>query len=326
MRKKPKDGLTSSRKSVWFYSDMLEEVDSNLNKKSFYYYSSETSMLIDDVELSCLPLPNSSRNEYKVNLIATDSRCEGLLINAIETQYSRENLANSIYEFFKQCVSVLLTYEYAGYEIIYFSTDDGKIDSFWLSLIVPSAFIIKKDAFQQYVPLEIANELNLKTQYIVLPKENVLLFELPEYIKPNYQQMMESLAFLGENLYPKFALENMYNPTIPFSQSDYFLSREIALAKATKEIGWNSRDYSNEHKFEHYVWQRELRFYKFLCILRETILKTLNNGLKRIGKKLEFEAELIVEGLPTTQDVENATEKLSKGEIKTFNEVLEKFR
>lgn len=325
MRKKLKDGLISSRKSVWFYSDMVED-DPILNKKSFYHYSSKTNMLIDDVDSSCLPTPDFPKNKYKVNLITTDTRCEDLLIGAIETRYGRENLTNSIYEFFNQCVRVIMTYGYAGYEIIYFSTQDGAIDSFWLALITPSAFINKKDRFQQYVPLQVVKERNLEGQYIDLPKENILVFELPEYIKPYYEQMMESLAFLGKEVFPEFALENLFNPTVPFSREDYLLSKEIALAKVTSIIGWNARNYSNEYKFEHYVWQRQLRFHKFLCILRETILKTLNEGLKRIGIKLNFEAELVIEGLPTVQDAENALEKLNKGEIKTFSEVLDKFR
>jgi hypothetical protein len=325
MRKKPKDGLISSRKSVWFYSDMVGD-DPILNNKSFYHYSSNTNMIIDDVDSSCLPIPDFPKNKYKVNLITSDSRCEDLLIGAIETRYGRENLTNSIYEFFNQCVRVVMTYGYAGYEIIYFSTQDGKIDSFWLSLIPPSAFIIKKDKFQQYVPLEIVNERDLEGQYIDLPKNDVLLFEIPEYIKSDYEQMMESLAFLGKEVFPDFALENIFKPTIPFSQSDYLLSKEIALAKATRVIGWNARNYSNEYKFEHYVWQRQLRFHKFLCILRETILKTLNEGLKRIGNNLDFEAKLVIEGLPTVLDAENALEKLKNGEIKTFSEVLDIFR
>jgi hypothetical protein len=325
MRKRPKDELISSRKSVWFYSDMVND-DPILNNKSFYRHSSQTNMLIDDVDSSCLPIPNFPKDKYKVRLNTTDSRCENLIIDAIETRYGKEDLTNSIYEFFNQCVQIVMTYGFAGYEIIYFSTDKGEIDSFWLALIAPSAFIIKKDKFQQYVPLEIVKERDLEGQYIDLPKENILLFELPEYIKLNYEQMMESLAFLGSEVFPRFALENIYKPSVPFSQSDYLLSKEIALAKATKEIGYNSRNYSNEYKFEHYVWQRELRFHKFLCILRETILKTLNDGLKRIGNKLNFEAELVIEGLPTSQEAENALERLIKGEIKTFSEVLDKFR
>jgi hypothetical protein len=324
MRRKPKNDLISSQRSVWFYSDMVEN-DPNLNKKSNYHYISETSMLVDDVQSATLPIPRYSEKSYQINLSASDPKVEDLIIGAIETQFDRNDLTEAIYDFFQQCVGVVMAYRYAGYEIVYFSTEEERIDSFRLALIPPSAFFIGKNKFQQYVPPQIASELHLEKQYIEFPAENIAIFQLPEYVKAQHAQIMESLAFLGENLFPKFALENMYNPTIPFSQGDYFLSREIALAKATQIIGWNARNYSNEHKFEHYVWRRQLIFYKFLCSLRETILQTLNEALTRIGNKMGFTAELSIEGLPSAGDVDIALEKLQKGDLKTFNEVLKPF-
>lgn len=324
MRRKSKPDLISSRQSVWFYSDMVAD-DPNLNKKSAYYGASETTMLIDDVRSMTLPVPEYSRKSYRVNLSASDPKLEGLITDAIETQYDQQDLTDAIYEFFQQCIGVIVAYGRAGYEIVYFSTGGGEIDSFQIALIPPSAFIINKNKFQQYVPPEIASELKLERQYIEFRSENIVLFELPEYVKAQHDQMMESLAFIGKNLFPKFALENMYKPTIPFSQADYFLSREIALAKASRIIGWNSRNYSNEYKFEHYVWRRQLIFYKFVCSLRATILQTLNEALTRIGGKMGFTAELSIEGLPTAADVDAALRKLQEGDLKTFDEVLKPF-
>ena len=214
----------------------------------------------------------------------------------------------------------------AAYEIVYFSNDEGKIESFGFTLIPPSAFLIKKTKFKQYVPLEIAEERNLTVQYVDFAPEDILLFELPDNVKSYYNQMMESLIFLGQNLFPKFALENLRNPTIPFSHNDYMLSRELALAKATQKLGWNSRNYSNEYKFEYYVWYRQLKFYKFLCQLRDSILAKFNEGLKRVGKQMEFQAKLSVEGLATIKDIDDAMARLKNGELKTFSDVLDIFR
>lgn len=325
MRKKSREGLVSSQRSIWFYSDSIKG-DPRLDKKSAYYRITETIMLIDDVKSSCMPVPRYSRKKYKLNLTASDPKCERLIIDALENRRSREDLPDSIYEFFQTCVSVVLAHGYAGYEIVYYSKEGGDIDSFKLALIPPSAFIVKRRKFRQYVPLEIANELKLKSQYVDFSPDDILLFELPEYVQPYHEKMMEALALLGQSFYPRWALQNLYKPKVPFSQSDFTLSREIALAKATRIIGWNARNYSNEHKFEHYVWHRQLVFYKFVCSLRETILTKLNEGLKRIGNKMSFNAELAIEGLPTAEDAELALQKLHQGDLKTFTEVLEKFR
>jgi hypothetical protein len=325
MRTKSKKGLVSSQKSVWFYSDMIES-DSNLDLKSRYHYISETSMLIDDVQLMTLPVPRYSDKNYQIKLSTPDLRAESLILDAIDTQYERTDLTEAIYEFFQQCVGVMMAYGHAAYEIVYYSTEEGILDSFRIAIIPPSAFINKRGKYRQYVPSQVSKERGLEERYIDLPSEDILLFELPQNVKENHQQTMDSLAFLGQNLFPQFALDNLYNPTVPFSQSDYLLSREIALAKSTQMIGWNARNYNTEYKFEHYVWHRQLVFYRFICTLRQTILQTFNNGLATIGEKLSFKTDLLVDGLPTTQDVDFALKRLQEGDLRTFDEVLKTFR
>jgi len=322
MKKKSESGLTSSQKSVPFYND----ADLRLNDKSRYYYAAETSMLIDDVQLLVLRIPKRAKEGYEIKLSASDPRVEALIINAIESRYGRNELTHSVYEFSKQCAGVLIAYGQAAYEIVYLSTSDGKIDSFRLSPIAPSGFIAKKGKFQQYQVTPIADGTKLRKQLVDLPADSVLLFELPENVRAGHDQMMQSLAFAGENFIPEFALPNMVKPTVPFSLDDFSLSRNIAVAKATQQIGWNARNYGTEYRFEHYVWHRQLIFYKFLCNLREGILRTLNEGLTRVGERMGFRAELSFENLPSADDVDAALKKLHDGDLKTFSEVLDPFR
>ena len=321
MKKKSKSSLTSSQKSVPFYN----EGDRPPNDKSRYYYVADASMLIDDVQLSILPFPNRAKDEYEIKLTSSDAAVEALLIDAIETHYGRDELTFSVYEFFKQCAGVLMAYGQAGYEIVYFSTSEGQIDSVRLSLIAPSGFIVRKGKFQQYQMMPTSDGSNLNETFVDLPADSVLLFQLPENMRARHDQMMQSLVFVGENIFPKFAIANMINRTVPFFHDDYSLSRNIAVAKATQHIGWNARNYGIEYRFEHYVWHRQLIFYKFLCNLRESILRTLNEGLTRIGGRMGFSAELSFENLPTANDVETALEKLHNGNLKTFNQVLKPF-
>jgi hypothetical protein len=322
MKKKSRAGLISTQKSVPFYN----EASPHLKDKSRYYYAAETSMLIDDVQLLVLPIPRRTKKDYEIKLSASDPSVEALLINAIESRYGRNDLTYSIYEFSKQCAGVLIAYGQAAYEIVYLSTSEGKIDSFRLSLIAPRGFITKKGKFHQYQATPIADGTNVREELVDLPADSVLLFELPENVRAGHDQMMQSLAFAGENLIPEFALPNMVKPTIPFSLDDYSLSRNIAVAKVTQRIGWNARNYGTEYRFEHYVWHRQLIFYRFLCNLREGILRTLNEGLTRIGERMGFRAELSFENLPSADDVDTALKKLHDGDLKTFSEVLDPFR
>lgn len=322
MKKKFKDGLISSQKSVPFYN----EADPHLKDKSRYYYVADASMLIDDVQLSILPFPERAKAKYKIKLTSSDATVEALIIDAIETRYGRDELTFSIYEFFKQCAGVLMAYGQAGYEIVYLSTSEGKIESFRLSLIAPSGFVAKKGKFQQYQMMPTSDGPNLNERFVDLPADSVLLFQLPENMRARHDEMMQSLVFVGENIFPKFAIPNMFKPTVPFSHDDYSLSRNIAVAKATQHIGWNARNYRTEYRFEHYVWHRQLIFYRFLCNLREGILRTLNEGLTRIGERMGFSAELSFENLPGADGVDTALKKLHDGDLKTFSEVLDPFR
>ena len=107
---KSKKGLISSQKSVWFYSDMVNE-DTILKRKSEIYNNLESNMLVEDVGLKCFPFPEYDK-KYKVKLDTSDAKCESLIIAAIETQYGREDLENSLYQFFQTCVSVIMANSY----------------------------------------------------------------------------------------------------------------------------------------------------------------------------------------------------------------------
>lgn len=275
--------------------------------------------------LGAFPVPGFSSKKYKVVLEASDDKCEALLIDAIETNYHRNDLTEAIYNFAQQCIPSLAAYGYAPYEIVYFSDEQRSPKAFLLTPIIPASFVARKDGYEQYVPVTEKVEQELTTQYIELPAESVLLFELPEEIRASYEHMMDSLSYFGGAIIPRFAMEDLFTQSIPFSQQDYFRSREMAVASATKDIGWNGRDYGTQYELEFYVWYRQLKFYRFQCTLRSLVIAALNEGLRRIGKRLEFEAKLSIDGLPTEADAELAMTRLLSGELKTFHEVLQPF-
>ena len=99
---------------------------------------------------------------------------------------------------------------------------------------------------------------------------------------------------------------------------------DLALVEAVKPIGWNARGSYNGHVTSYYWIRLMLTFEKFKIELRHTILATLNDALKRIGKKLGFEAQIEISGLPVRVDVTDALRKLDLGEV-PFTEVMKAF-
>lgn len=310
----------STRRSIPFHG--LEAADPRLKRETDYYYLPETSMLIDDVQLYVLPVPDE---RYEIKLHSSDERVRALFTGAIRTQFERLDLSDSLYYFFRECAGAIMAHRFAAYEIAYL-LDAETVVGFELVLIPPTSFVLRGTTFRQYVPAEIRSDRGTSDKYIDLPTESVLLFQLPEYVRAEHEQTMESLASIGNNLFPKFAIENLYRRTVPFHQDNYLLTREVALAKATQSLGWNARHYGTEYKFEHYVWRRQLTFYKFICLMRQLILDGLNIALSRVGERMGFEAHLTIDGLPTASDAEVALRRLQDGDLRTFDDVLKQYK
>lgn len=324
VRKDNFKNLERKQLSIWF--DVAKyQTDRKLKDKSFRHYSSETSMLIEDLYNGVFPPAGFTSKKYKVEMEASDQKCNELFRNAIERQYPQHDLTESIYLFAQECVQCMATYGQAPYEIVYFEDGKGIDRAYLLNLIMPASFHVRKNGFKQYIPPAEVVDQSPEGKFIDLPAENILLFELPFEMK-HHESMMDSLSYFGGEVLPKFAVEDLMTQSIPFKQADYFRARELAVAHATKDIGWNARNYTSKNKLEFYVWYRQLKFYRFQILIRDSVIETFNEGLARVGKRLGFEAKLSVNGLPTMADADNALEKLLGGDLITFTEVLAPFR
>ena len=99
----------------------------------------------------------------------------------------------------------------------------------------------------------------------------------------------------------------------------------MALAKITKDFGWDARNSFEKEALEYYLLYRYLKFEKFRIELRNSILDTLNVGLELVGKQLGFDSKILVDGLPTLDEVQASYNHLLQGDI-PFSEVLEPFQ
>ncbi len=99
----------------------------------------------------------------------------------------------------------------------------------------------------------------------------------------------------------------------------------VALANSTKLFGWNARLLFQGEALEYYLIHRNLLFERFKIELRDSIVKTLNEGVKHAGSKLGFTNEIVITGLPTINDVQTAFEHLQKGDA-SFEEILAPFQ
>ncbi len=86
---------------------------------------------------------------------------------------------------------------------------------------------------------------------------------------------------------------------------------DIYINRATQKWGWNRRDTSQDRSTEFYSFYKELSFRYAQTILYNHIISEINILLKRLSVK----CELIVNGLPTPEEILQIRNDMQKGTI-----------
>lgn len=157
-------------------------------------------------------------------------------------------------------------------------------------------------------------------QRILLPQDDVIVFEAPINFQKALRQMRDDLENLDAKAMPVVMMEMSRNG-IPYDFKSHERSLHLALAEAVRPIGWTARGTFHGSVLSYYWIQMSLVFHKFKIELREAMLASLNAGLVQIGKKMGFTGELQITGLPTIYHVDDALKKLNAGNL-AYTEVM----
>jgi len=132
---------------------------------------------------------------------------------------------------------------------------------------------------------------------------------------------------LSNNKIPDFVFQggDDVSKKIPFDPTAHIHLEKRALAEAGKLIGLNARGLFREETLEYYDLHRVLAFGRFKIELRTTLLEKVNEALTLAGQKVGFFGELLMSGLPTLKEIEEAQAHLSAGD-RPFQEILKPFR
>lgn len=99
----------------------------------------------------------------------------------------------------------------------------------------------------------------------------------------------------------------------------YVRNSEIYFNRVTHKWGWNRRDWSQERCTEFYSFYNMLSFRYAQAILREHIIKEINQLLDRLSVK----CKLVIMGLPTAEELLKIRKDMQEGLI-SFTEVSDK--
>lgn len=328
MRRKRQEKLERSRESASYTPDDVLENRTDIANRAKYYGKLYPHMFIEDVKLGIMPIGGrTSKKKFNILLDPPDPRAQQIIENAISPDRYHHDLAGIICDFIANCAVYLLIYETVTYEIVYLSEPKkGEKVGFELVQINPFTLVQRGDSLSQFLPDEKAKHLS-KRRCIKLNPERILTFKLPTRFQGRMDQMMESLAILSVPTAPEFFMKDLDTGTrtVPYDVKTHLLMHNIALARATKSLGWNARLLFQQEALEYYLIYRNLLFEEFKIELRDEIMDTLNAGIECAGRQLGFNAKIIVSGLPSASEVQAAYKHLQEGDI-PFGEILGTFQ
>ena len=327
MRRKRQEDLERSQESVSYIPDDILKNRTDVADRAKYYHEFYPRMFIEDVKLRIMPIGGrASREEFNISLEPPDPKVQKIIEAATSPDKYHHELASVICDFIADCTVNLLIYETVTYEIVYLSEPkNGEMVGFELVQINPFTLVQRGNSLLQFLPDQHVKQLR-KRSCIELKPERILTFKLPVKIQGEMDQIMESMRILSLTS-PDFFMKELaagFRKT-PYDVTKHNHLRNVSLAKITKDFGWDARNSFEKEASEYYLIYRYLKFEQFRIELRNGILDTLNAGLKLVGKQLGFKTKILVNGLPTLDNVQTVFNHLTKGDI-PFGEILEPFQ
>lgn len=327
MRRKQQEELERSQESVSYISDDILKNRTDVADRANYYHEFYPHMFVEDVKLRIMPIGGrASKKIFSISLEPPDPKVQQIIEEAITPDRYHHDFPGAICDFIADCAVHLLVFETVTYEVVYLSEiKNGKTIGFELVNINPYSLIHRGNSVLQFLPDDHPKPLR-ERRYKELKPERILTFKLPVNIQGKLDQIMESMRILGLTS-PDFFMKELADGLrkTPYEINTHYHMRNVALAKTTKNIGWNARNSFEKEASEYYLINRHLKFEKFRIELRDNIVNTLNTGLDLIGKQLGFNSKIVISGLPTLDDVNTAFDHLLKGDTQ-FKDVLEPFQ
>jgi hypothetical protein len=267
------------------------------------------------------------RKGYSAETIPTNDDTETLIQQAIMRDDIGHSLSEALSDFLHMCVQTVCAHGEAFYEIVYCGSKSDKPEDFLLVPIVPELMERTANGWRLHIPEGAIARQERTDEAYEIPAENIVHFQLPIPIRAKWLKFLEALVVLGRQSSDALAfMDPKAQKPFPYDLTEHLRSHRVALAQITGSIGWSGRRLATEDMLEFYELSRLIRFEGFRIQLRDALLAQLNEGLRKAGKKLGFEAQIVVHGVPQLQDILNAQRELAEGTVATFKELIEHVR
>ncbi|MEJ1368571.1 MAG: hypothetical protein RPU35_10225 [Candidatus Sedimenticola sp. (ex Thyasira tokunagai)] len=270
-------------------------------------------MFTQDIQTSVMPIGGKSNRNPNFNVdlqgVPTHTESATVVLESL-SQYSRHNLEELLSEAVSN-IAQRLTWGkgITFHEIINDREGEGL---YYLEDFTSKRLFHFCGKYIQVIPKR-DRKLWGKT-IVVVPDADVWKLSIPNELG-GYQGFRSTLNKLSrfQSLGPTFwrdDLENQRN-TDSFDLQRYVKETSIYNLKSTTDWGWDQRSQNHDEWTEFYHIYRILRFKWAQAKIREHIVKELNILFIRLG----IEATIVVNGLPTSNEISTTRQRMLEGYI-----------
>jgi len=319
---------SNDQQSVSYYSDLEGTNDPILKARRRYNSQHYPHMLLKDIQHRILPvysLKRRERNPHKVELEPANGVFEELIIKGLEQNNYGSNLGDALQNFMERCVYLLTAYGEAYFEIVYFSVPESEIPiGFEIVSIQPMTLKREKTKFVQYLPKDVAEGRSVE-QFVDIDPLKILHFEIPMSLRKELRLILELLSLIDIKKNEKYhsSILNGDLKAAGYDFKSHMDSELIAIANITRNIGWAAGFRFQDETVEFYHLYRRIQFEKFILGLRGIILETLNDGLRKIGQRINHAGSVRLSGFLSHDEVNEMQTLFLSGDI-SFKETLDK--
>ena len=311
MRSEFHEQLKASRAATHFPS-LREEIDFNTNTHVFKRHASLAVMPIGGESLQ---VPNFSvdiqgGSAHKTRAITI---LESLSSTDWEDWRSLEELLSDSVE---QLARYLAGEGCAVHEII---RDVENDEACRLHSFTPRRLFHVCGRYIQMIPR--ADRGLWEKYYVIIPEKDIWDITMPQVLGGyrGYRAILRKLARFpdpGPLLLPEELGEQGRATHYDFQH--HVRETELFEAKVTARWGWDRWDYSEQNWTKFYGVYRSVTFKWTQAYMREYIVKELN----QLFQKLNIEAKIVMEGLPTARKILEIRKRMCEGKI-SFGDALD---
>lgn len=269
-------------------------------------------MLAEDLS-HLFPYDSGSSDGFSALIEPHDDDVLDLILNALPSRHGpARTLRDGVRDFGSMAAQELV----AGpliLELELYRDAEGAARAFRIHFIPNRMFWRSWGRPRQWVPERVGGTVRGDLHYRVLESNRVVVVDLGRRLRRELQKSLAALQLVEDLQSAAFSMISPSGSAVGF---DFQAQRDLVAAfarKRTREIGWDGRGLFMEDMLEPYPVWRRLRFARFQLAVRGVIAAGLQEAIDRAGAELGFRARLVLGGLISSDDLDQAELDLQRG-------------